>query len=73
MAFLIKSALGEPSGKLGILVFRRVNGKVVIATAPDHFKPSNSPKAKSARDKFGAGVQFAAFINSLKRIRCCHG
>jgi len=65
MATVNKNIFGSVSGKVGNLVFRKFNGKTVVSIRPDRYKKSNSPKAKSARDRFAAVVKLSSRISKI--------
>ena len=69
MGFLHNSPMGQPSGKVGDIVFRRVNGKIVIARAPKKGKTSVSDTALRIRSNFAAGAKFASFISSIPGLK----
>lgn len=69
MARLDKSVLGFVSGKMGDVVFRRMNGKKFISLSAKKYKISQSDKAKEGRANFAALVKFAKFINSIPELK----
>jgi len=56
-------------GKIGNVVFRQVNGKIVISAAPLPTGPSQKPGCISARRRFKNTVMFAKFLNAIPEIR----
>ncbi|MGE5457394.1 MAG: hypothetical protein ACM3RX_03485 [Methanococcaceae archaeon] len=65
MAILEKPALGMVYGKVGELVFRRVDNTIVITTYPDHIKISDSAESKSNRKNFGVLSRIVKAVNSV--------
>ena len=71
MSTVSKSVLGKFTGKLGNLVFRKLNGKDVVSIRSEHYKVSKSVAAVEARSNFAVTVKLAKAVNSdalLKRI-----
>ncbi len=69
MAEINKALLGEVSGKIGDLVFRKMNGKRFVSVRPKKYKPTKSIKLKKARSKFGTVVKFAVTTNSVPELK----
>lgn len=69
MAQLTNSILGNISGKLGDVVFRKVNGKTVICSRPKSFTPDSSLNGISRRNKFAVNSLFAAAANKIPVIK----
>ncbi len=69
MARIDKSILGFVSGKLGDVVFRRMNGKKFVSLGAKKYKISQSAEAKKGRANFAAAVKFAKFINSIPELK----
>ena len=69
MAEIKKSVLGDITGKIDNLVFRRMNGKKFVSVRPDKYKPTKSIKLKKARSKFGTVVKFAVTTNSVPELK----
>lgn len=69
MAQIDKSILGFVSGKLGEVVFRKMNGKKFVSMGAKKYKISQSAKAKKGRANFAASVKFAVTINSLPELK----
>lgn len=67
MAFVNKNIF-DLSGKLGNVIFRNRNGKLVAYAAPKHHHISKSEKSVDNRKKFGINVQLAKNICSLKPL-----
>jgi len=65
MARVTGGILGELSGKVGDVVFRKRNKKNFVSQRPETYNASSSPKAVSARAKFSVTVKFAKFINAI--------
>ena len=69
MARLDKSVLGFVSGKLGNVVFRRMNGKKFVSISAKKYKISQSAEAVKGRANFAAVVKFAKFVNSIPELK----
>jgi hypothetical protein len=69
MAEIRNQILGKVSGKLGDIVFRKMNGKTVVSIRPRNYKPTKSEKARKTRSKFGLIVSFAKYINSIPYLK----
>lgn len=67
MAFVNKN-LFELNGKLGNVIFRNRNGKLVAYAAPKHHRISKSEKSVDNKKKFGINVQLSKNICSLKPL-----
>jgi hypothetical protein len=67
MAFVNKNIF-ELSGKLGNVIFRNRNGKLVAYAAPKHHRISKSEKSVDNRKRFGINVQLSKNICSLKPL-----
>ncbi len=69
MANVDKSVLGFVSGKLGDVVFRRMNGKKFVSLGAKKYKISQSAEAKKGRANFAVVVKFAVNINSIPELK----
>jgi hypothetical protein len=67
MAFVEKNIF-DLSGKLGNVVFRNRNGKLVAYSAPKKYHLSRSEKSVNNKMKFGINVQLSKNICSLKPL-----
>ncbi|MFA7420495.1 MAG: hypothetical protein WCZ90_12495 [Melioribacteraceae bacterium] len=63
MAHFKNSVLGDVNGRIGNLVFRKMNGKHFVSLRPRYYKKSNSENAKLIRDKFALIAKLASFVN----------
>lgn len=63
------SSIGQITGKLGGVVFKRRGNKTYISKAPAHIKPTNDPATKLRRKKFAWVGKFAAAVNSSPLLR----
>ncbi len=64
MAIIKKNLIGELSGSLSDVIFRKRNGKIVAYSKPSNQKISNSKKSIDARKRFATTVTLAKKINS---------
>ncbi len=69
MAEIEGEILGNIKGKLGNIVFRKLNGKTVLSVRPVKYKPANSKVAKNTRARFASTVSFARFVNSIVPLK----
>jgi hypothetical protein len=69
MAQLTNSILGNISGKLGDVVFKKVNGKTIICSRPLFFNPDTSPNAIARRNKFALNALFARAANNIPVLK----
>ena len=67
MAFVNKNIF-DLNGKLGNVIFRNRNGKLVAYVAPKHHRISKSEKSVDNRKKFGINVKLSKNICSLKPL-----
>src|ERR1017187_5121737 len=58
------SSIGQISGKLGGVVFKRRGNKTYIAKAPGRIKPTNDPVTKQRRKKFAWVGKFTGTVNA---------
>lgn len=65
MAKVKKSVLGLPIGKIGNIVYRNMNGKLVVSVRPQNYKASYSDKAVTARNMFKSYSKFSSFVNRI--------
>lgn len=65
MARFNPGPLGRVTGQVGNVVFRRMNGKYFISVRPEHYKASQTEKAKNTRNGFGICVKFAKTIAKI--------
>jgi len=69
MANLIKSVLGRPTGAVGDIVFRQMDGKTIVATRPGSFMPGIDEASVDRRSKFRFAVKLASAANGMDDIR----
>lgn len=69
MAQVNDNLLGNLSGRLGNVVFRKMNGKSFVSVRPKKYKPAKSEQAVKTKNKFGTIVKFAAYINSISELK----
>lgn len=69
MARIEKAILGFVSGRLGDVVFRKMNGKKFISVAPKKYKISQSAKANKGRANFAALIKLAKAVNSVPGLK----
>jgi hypothetical protein len=67
MAF-VNNNIFDLSGKLGNVIFRNRNGKLVAYSVPKHHRISKSEKSINNRKKFGINVELSKNICSLKPL-----
>lgn len=65
---IVNKNIFDLSGKLGNVVFRNRNGKLVAYSAPKKYRISKSEKSVDNRKRFGINVQFSKNICSLKPL-----
>ncbi|NPV10419.1 MAG: hypothetical protein HPY57_01325 [Ignavibacteria bacterium] len=65
MADVNKKIIGTLKGKLGDVVFRERNGKLIAYSKPKKYKKTKSVKLKKERSKFATVVQLANIIKSI--------
>lgn len=68
MAILTKNVLGKPIGKVGDIVFKNVNGKIILATHIGSNKISDSPACVNNRSNFSSVVKFALAVNKIPEL-----
>ena len=69
MAEIEGEILGKIKGKLGSIVFRKLNGKTVLSARPVKYKAAKTKPAKKTRAKFALTVSFARFVNSIITLK----
>lgn len=69
MAILKNSILGRVTGKLGNVVIRELNGKLVASIRPAKYKTGRSQFAKTNRNRFAVSVNFARCVNSINILK----
>ena len=69
MAKLKKNTLGEPTGKVGGLVFKSRKGKPYIATEPVFVNPRQSPLVIESNNKFRFFAKLTPEISDNPRLR----
>ncbi len=69
MAEIKRTILGDVSGKIGDIVFRKMNGKKFVSVRPKKYKPTKSTKLKNARSNFATVVNFAKVTNSVPELK----
>ncbi len=65
MAKLNKKIVGNPSGKVGDVVFRNLNGKTFAIPFKGSNKISNSPACVNNRKRFASAIAFSKLVNSF--------
>ncbi|MCR4418014.1 MAG: hypothetical protein NUV92_09775 [Ignavibacteria bacterium] len=65
MADVRKKIIGTLKGKLGDVVFRERNGKIIAYSKPKKYRKTKSVKLKKERNKFATVVQLANIIKSI--------
>jgi hypothetical protein len=58
------SSIGQITGKLGGVVFKRRGNKTYISKAPARIKPTNDPATKQRRKKFAWVGKFTGAVNA---------
>jgi len=58
------SSIGQITGKLGGVVFKRRGNKTYVSKAPGHLKPTNDPATKQRRKKFAWVGKFTKAVNA---------
>lgn len=58
------SSIGQITGKLGGVVFKRRGNKTYISKSPAHIKPTNDPAVKQRRKKFAWVGKFTGAVNA---------
>lgn len=69
MAELTNSILGNLSGNLGDLIFKKYKNKVVVCSKPSKYKTSQSEIAKFSRNRFLSLSKFSSFLNKRMKIK----
>jgi len=64
MAHINRKILGSIKGKIGDVIFRERNGKVIAFARAKKYKKTKSQKLKKERTKFATVVQFANLIKN---------
>jgi len=49
---ILKNFPGSLSGRIGDKIYRNVNGKIIVTSAPEKYKSLNTPEAIERREKF---------------------
>jgi hypothetical protein len=65
MADVRKKIIGTLKGKLGDVVFRERNGKIIAYSKPKKYRKTKSVNLKKERNKFATVVQLANIIKSI--------
>ena len=68
MAIVNNSALGEFSGKVGRLVYRKMYGKTVVSERPLNYQAAKTPAARKARKNFGMSVKLAQVLRADSKL-----
>lgn len=71
MAGFKPEVLGTPADKISNQVFRQMNGKAFVSNRPGTYNISQTEKAKTSGNAFGAVVQFAKLINISPELSLC--
>lgn len=69
MGKLNKAVLGQPSGAVGQVLFRKMDGNVYIGTRPKSFMPGLDAPAVNRRKRFGLTGKFAKTVNSIDKMK----
>lgn len=69
MAIINKRIIGTPTGKIGNIVYRNINGKVFASSRPDKYNASQSKAAKSNRNRFRTVIAFCKYVNSIPELK----
>ncbi len=69
MAFIVKNVLGKPTGKVGDIVFRYVNRKVIFYAHIGSNKISNSEACVNNRANFSSVLRFASTVNRIPELK----
>lgn len=69
MVRVIDGFLGTPKGKIGVTVYRKINGKTFASIRPNKYKASQSKAAKSNRNRFKTVIAFAKYVNSIPELK----
>ncbi|MCB0744661.1 MAG: hypothetical protein KDC67_12200 [Ignavibacteriae bacterium] len=69
MAQIKNNVLGNPSGKLGQLVFRTLNGKTFVSVRTKKYKATKSKLAKVVRNGFKENNLLASTINKNEMLK----
>jgi hypothetical protein len=69
MGILINQVMGDHTGKIGDLIYRLRNGKIVVYRAPVKIKKSNSKASKDIRKKLKPMSRFAAEVCSIPELK----
>lgn len=68
MAINNKQVLGKPTGRIGEVVYRNVNGKTVISEYVENIKISKSEESVRNRRRFGVCTDFTVAASSINPI-----
>ena len=63
------SSIGQITGKLGGVVFKRRGNKIYVSKAPGHLKPTKDPATILKRKKFAWVGRFASAVNSSPLLK----
>ena len=63
------SSIGQITGKLGGVVFKRRGNKTYISKIPAHIKPSADPVVIQRRKKFAWVGKFTSAVNSSPLLK----
>lgn len=69
MAEITNSVLGQVTGQISTLVFRKMNGKNFVSVRPKKYKPGKSPAAIRTKSNFAAVIKLAKNINSVPGLK----
>ncbi len=69
MGILINQVMGDHTGKVGNLIYRNRNGKIVVYKAPEKIKKSESEASKAVRQKLKPMSQFASEVCSFPELK----
>jgi hypothetical protein len=69
MGILKKSVLGKPTGAVGDILFRLVDGRTVIGTRPVSYMPGTDQKSIDRRHRFGNTAKYSRAVNSVPALK----
>jgi hypothetical protein len=69
MGILINQTLGDHTGKVGNLCYRRRNGKIVVYRLPDKIKKSESKASIEIRERMKPMSRFASEVCSFPELK----
>ncbi|MCZ7604009.1 MAG: hypothetical protein M5R37_14190 [Melioribacteraceae bacterium] len=73
MARVDQQLLGVVNGKIGNLVFRRVNGKTFVSNRPQKYNITGTEESTLVKNGFKNLIMFSAYLNSIPLIKTVWG